>query len=37
MTIEDLSTASLPRKVRSAGGAMWFDDTFNVSHDVWGV
>ena len=37
MTIEDLSTASLPRRVRNTGGGMWFGDDFNVSHDIWGV
>lgn len=36
MTIEDLSTASLPRKVRDARQDSWFDDNFLLDHDVWG-
>ncbi|MBU1621819.1 MAG: hypothetical protein KKF27_21725 [Gammaproteobacteria bacterium] len=34
MLIEDLSTASLPRKVRDVGGSLWFDDNFLLDHDV---
>lgn len=34
MTIEDLSTASLPRKVRQASGGVYFDDNFYVAHDI---
>lgn len=34
MVIEDLSTASLPRKVRQTGDRLWFDDNFYVDHDI---
>jgi hypothetical protein len=37
MTIEDLSTASLPRTVRNVDSGSWFVDNFMLDHDIWGV